>query len=974
MSTQIHRSYTSVPSRGSSKRSVATLSSSKRTSARDVRRSQSARPNKQRSSNWKHPKPRTLSHTASSKAVQKLAEVKDRVSRTGINAAVFTASAAVEAVREANLVRLVAHGAAERAAHHTRKGVRRAAASLMDASLAMPGVKSNIKPRARQVQLLLPGRIRALIQVFSEGNQRLRIRANPSKAAELRWLLNQRWEPDTACWVPGQSIRQQHHPKHKGNCYCCSSSFSWASRRHGGGSRHHCRRCGKLVCGLCSEHRIGLWVYWSERRDGSKWDGTPCLHVVNARGGAPVGGVGHADHATDDDHHGKKFRVCDLCVKDMVRLDHETPDQERTRRFQDRLTANAQMRGEPVDAVSVLLQAPKTVAGAAAARAVTAGAGAPTRRGGAGRSGVDADTVLGGRPLMQRCVLCNSPLPKDTTHHGKLASHAREDSLWGRSHIEMRDARNHAHHRKAICLACANEKRHSSRGFLHSHQVVVSDLPVGCTEMDVFAAVERLFPLSVDKVVFAHLQDQLHDPIGVVGSSAPGVGGGDESDDAARATGHPNRGVGRFASLRTNTGVGEEDEFGAIIVETDDDDESGDEDEAETAANRQRHGGSLEAAAAALVTEAEEKEAYLSLDDLLPPPAALDPRRPEPSRETLEVVVSLTDARSKSSLLLLGRAPGLPICVPCGPDAGCFRKIVATVSPMPRGPGIDRGLLVQKLFQRLADHRPARRRARLARQAHRAFGNEARCIGGPGCAPGKKKMYCATCGGVRFFRGDILGGKVGSHAALLEAVRADDAVRLRALLRLKVPAVAGIHAPTAIDDEGVCGGDDDNAGLKDAMHRFLDLSAVRGPLGSTALHLCVDARASRCLDVLLGMRRKYPGMFDWRDANGMTVLHACAIHGGWNVRRLLRTGMPLSAEEHPLVGAADKSGKLPVHYAALKGDEDTIRALLEVGGNVQYQLLKQDSSGQRAVDLSADRQTMTQLQQAEGELELSVEQ
>ena len=89
---------------------------------------------------------------------------------------------------------------------------------------------------------------------------------------------------------------------------------------------------------------------------------------------------------------------------------------------------------------------------------------------------------------------------------------------------------------------------------------------------------------------------------------------------------------------------------------------------------------------------------------------------------------------------------------------------------------IDQGQLVQKLFQRLADHRPLRHRARLARQAHRAFGSEARCIGGPGCVPGKKKMYCATCGGVRFFRGDMLGKKVGSHAALLEAVRADDAV------------------------------------------------------------------------------------------------------------------------------------------------------------------------------------------------------
>ena len=234
--------------------------------------------------------------------------------------------------------------------------------------------------------------------------------------------------------------------------------------------------------------------------------------------------------------------------------------------------------------------------------------------------------------------------------------------------------------------------------------------------------------------------------------------------------------------------------------------------------------------------------------------------------------------------------------------------------------------------------------------------------------PGKKKMYCATCGGVRFFRGDMLGKKVGSHAALLEAVRADDAVRLRALLRLKAPEASS----NATRGEGVIDGDGDGAGLVvDLTHRFLDLSAVRGPSGSTALHLCIDARASRCLNVLLGMRRKCPGMFDWRDVNGMTALHACAIQGGWNVRRLLRTGMPLSTEKHTLVGAADNVGKLPIHYAALRGDEGTINALLEVGGNAQYQLLKQDKSGKRAVDLSANLYIQELLQRAEGKLELS---
>ena len=49
------------------------------------------------------------------------------------------------------------------------------------------------------------------------------------------------------------------------SCACCAAHFSWESTFHSHAqqacARHHCRRCGKVVCDPCSRQRVVLPQY-----------------------------------------------------------------------------------------------------------------------------------------------------------------------------------------------------------------------------------------------------------------------------------------------------------------------------------------------------------------------------------------------------------------------------------------------------------------------------------------------------------------------------------------------------------------------------------------------------------------------------------------------------------------------------------------------------------------------------------------
>jgi hypothetical protein len=67
-------------------------------------------------------------------------------------------------------------------------------------------------------------------------------------------------------WLPrAQPPRWVPFDEAPPSCACCGAHFTWESTFHSHAqqacARHHCRRCGKVVCDPCSRQRVVLPQY-----------------------------------------------------------------------------------------------------------------------------------------------------------------------------------------------------------------------------------------------------------------------------------------------------------------------------------------------------------------------------------------------------------------------------------------------------------------------------------------------------------------------------------------------------------------------------------------------------------------------------------------------------------------------------------------------------------------------------------------
>lgn len=122
------------------------------------------------------------------------------------------------------------------------------------------------------------------------------IRPNPPQSDSSRSYVVPRWQPDAEV----------------SECPICRRPFGFLFRRH------HCRKCGRVVCNDCSPHRITI----------------PRQYIVHPPGeeGDPLFGVNAVDLTRDDDDNigqnsfqsrmnqalggGEKVRLCNPCVPD----------------------------------------------------------------------------------------------------------------------------------------------------------------------------------------------------------------------------------------------------------------------------------------------------------------------------------------------------------------------------------------------------------------------------------------------------------------------------------------------------------------------------------------------------------------------------------------------------------------------------------------------------------------------------------
>jgi hypothetical protein len=249
------------------------------------------------------------------------------------------------------------------------------------------------------------------------------------------------------------------------------------------------------------------------------------------------------------------------------------------------------------------------------------------------------------------------------------------------------------------------------------------------------------------------------------------------------------------------------------------------------------------------------------------------------------------------------------------------------------------------------DHALTNHEKSLERRAHRAHGHDFRCFGAPDCVPdSRKKQYCMTCGGVRFSRVDMLHGRLSTADAIIEAIRHDDVLRLRACTLLRVSKQSGSKQSGSKQSGSKQSGSKQSGSHTNSLKTaktgefFFDITSVKGPIGSTAVHMCCQYRATDCLDFMFRLQETHhSNMFACVDMNGATPL-TIAARIGWSVKKLVRNGSP------EILRIPDGFGRLPIHYAAIRGDINDLKELLHAGSK-HYQLNKVDSQYKRAIDL-----------------------
>ena len=750
--------------------------------------------------------------TTSARFVQKTA---NQVMDVTIDVANVTKDAAMQVGKNA-------HGAAKSAALQTAKIA--VASGKTSKKLSVKAAKAAAKKAGKVKQkleavalnqthekpkILRPERIKALIQVFEQGNTALGIAPNEHKAKELRWLLGLIWEEDTACWIAGSTLRVHKSLDVAGNCYMCQTTLMF---------RHHCRRCGTLVCDSCSQERCRLKVFWDEDEDH-----TPCLRVVS----------------TDDQLRAPKlYRTCDRCITDMLHQQkHGQGTNDLKKKMQEQTKTNKLVLNEV-------------------------------------------------EQHHEWCTICGNELPlNDKWVHpiDDATANVSEPNYWRKKKKSST---------KNVCVNCVLEKRHD-KGYLQTYDVSLKEIHPQADVMDIQDAIERLFPFTVHDI-----------SISMDSTKNPKV---DES--------------GQMHSIITVNNADTRNKLIAmkqleILIPC----------------------GLQKNALVRIWPRASTREQLKKLGE----PLYSFFRKNKLGYTDMLFVRTNFDSytfkyntREKTFLMkdivLSGRRPSADFPEGARLENGyCF---ISTATFVPkRDVTMNHSSMLTMARRKVNNHALQKHQDRLNRRDHRAHGRDFRCIGAPDCVPDiRKKQYCMTCGGVRFSRDDLLQTRLSTADAIIEAIRHDDVVRLRAcvLLRGSKKRNPANHDSLKIDKNG---------GF------FLDLESVKGPMGSTATHMCCEYRATECLNFMFRLQSNHhPDMFSWVDMNGATPL-IVAARVGWSVRKMVRQGAAQT------VMVADEFGRLPLHYAALRGDVVDLEEILRAGSK-HYQLNKKDHQFQLALDL-----------------------
>ena len=695
---------------------------------------------------------------------------------------------------------------------HTAKALVDTAIGTIKIGKAVQNAAEKTFVLSHKPAVLKKERIRALIDVFKKGNTKLGIQPNEHKAKELKWLLSLIYEEDTACWISGSAIRAQRSHTVKANCYICQTTLLF---------RHHCRRCGTLVCDACSQERCNLKVYWDDDDEHK-----PCLRVVS----------------TSEDlakRASQKLRTCDQCITQM--LDQQKNGQGENEIKTKHVKSNISLVND-----------------------------------------IDIDTE---KLQYDKCIMCRSNLPlNDKWHHPIDVGHdPTQPNYWRTSKKDFKS-------NQKMCINCVTEKRHQT-GYLQTYDVTLTNVNPNADAMDIQDAVELKFPFSVHNVQISRdaNKNPRKDKKGNITCIISVI------DVLTRNA------LMKLGQLEILTPCGLQE--GALVRVWP---------RASTREQLQKLGEP---------THGFFRKNIVGYSDMV---------FVRKNRESYTFLFGTREKTFKiSHIVLSGRRPSAKF--PSGSrleDGYC--SISHGFISSKQGIGLDHSSVLTIARNKVQNSSNVTKKAKLKRRFHRAHGKDFRCVGAPDCMPDtQKKQYCMTCGGVRFSRDDLLQQRVSTSDAVQEAIRQDDVVRLRACVLLK-----GSKGKVKKDGFAL----QINSNLF-----FLDLESVKGPLGSSPVHMCVEYRATECLDFMFRLQSsRYSNMFTWVDDNGATPLHIAA-RVGWSVRRMVRQGAA------PTVTTADHFGMLPIHYAALRAGLNDLKELLNVGSK-HYQLNKRDKDLKTAFD------------------------